>query len=385
MTARGAYARAAAIAGVGESEIGSLPGRGSLALLADAARAALEDAGLGLGEVDGLFIAPSRAEGWFSPSITVSKALSIDPREVATIDVAGASGTALVMHAAAAIAGGRCEVALCVAGQALLSQIKAGRSEEADTFHPTMEALYGPSLPAAYALMAQRHMHLYGTTERQFASIAVAARRFAALNEKAHKRAPLSLEEVEAAPYICTPFRRYDCSLISDGAAAFVVTTTERARDLKQGGGAVLLGHGLCVVPDAMEMLEAPLLASGRDAYGRAGLTPADVDVAELYDCFTIAVLLELEGLGLCGRGESGPYVETVGLGLESPVPVNTHGGLLSAGHPGLPGGFLHVVEAVRQLRGSAGARQTPGAEVALVHGNGGVYDLHCTLLLGRQ
>lgn len=377
--------RKAAIVGVGQSAIGNLHGRRSLELLCDAARAATEDAGLTLADVDGLYIAPSRAEGWFSPSITVAKALALEPRELATIDLAGASGAALAVHATAAVAEGRCEVALCVAGQALLSQIKQGRSEEADTFHPLLEAPFGPNLPAAYALLAQRHMHLYGTTERQLAHVAVAARAFAQQNPWAHKRDPLTLEEAESAAYVATPFRRFDCSLISDGGVAFVVTTLERAKSLRHRSAAVLLGHGTCLVDDPFLALETPALASGKDAFARAGLGPSDVDVAELYDCFTIALLMELEALGLCGRGESGPYVETVGLGPGSPLPVNTHGGLLSAGHPGLPGGFMPVVEAVRQLRGEGGPRQKAGAEVALVHGNGGVYDVHCTLLLGRH
>jgi acetyl-CoA acetyltransferase len=372
-----------AIVGIGQSAIGDLPGRTSLSLLGEACGAALADAGLTLGDVDGLFVAPARAERWFSPSITVAQALSLTPAELATIDVAGASGAAVVVHASAAVASGRCTTALCVAGQALRSRMRAGHSEEADTFHPSLEAPYGPSVPSAYAMLAQRHMHLYGTTERQLACIAVAARQFARMNELAHKREPLDIETAMSAEYVATPLRRYDCSLISDGAAAFVVTTAERARDLPRGGGVALLGHGLSLVPDPMAIFDVPLLASGRDAFQRAGLRPSDVDVAELYDCFTIAVLLELEGLGICAPGESGHYVEEVGLGLESPVPVNTHGGLLSAGHPGLPGGFFHVLEAVRQIRGDATARLKADVNVALVHGNGGVYDVHCTLLLG--
>ena len=184
---------------------------------------------------------------------------------------------------------------------------------------------------------------------------------------------------------ITSPLHIFDCAIVSDGAAACIVTSAERARDLK-ARPVHLLGQGYGLrhshIGDT-ELTTTGAVDSGRDAFRTAGLTPADVDVAQIYDCFTITVIVELEDLGFCKKGEGGAFVENGRIGLGGALPITTHGGLLSGGHPGLGGGFFHVVEAVRQIRGEAGARQVKDAEVALVHGNGGVISIHCTLLLG--
>jgi acetyl-CoA acetyltransferase len=249
------------------------------------------------------------------------------------------------------------------------------------------EAPYGPLVPSLYALIAQRHMAEYGTTAEQLAAVAVAIRGHASCNPWAHKRKPITVEEVLSSPAVSTPLHQLDCSLISDGAAALVVTSLARARDLRQRPIRILgQGYGFThqYAGSYDDICVTGAVRSGQDAFAQAGLTPADVDVAELYDCFTITVVVELEDLGFCTKGDGGSFVEGNRLSLEGALPVTTHGGLLSAAHPGLPGGFFHVVEGVQQVRGDAEGRQVRDAEVALVHGNGGILGVHATMLLSR-
>jgi acetyl-CoA acetyltransferase len=258
---------------------------------------------------------------------------------------------------------------------------------EGGSAHPQFEVPYGPLVPSLYALVAQRHMHEYGTTPEQLAEVAVTIRRHAGLNPNAHKRDPVSVADVLSSKMITSPLHILDCAIVSDGAAAAIVTSAARARDLR-GKPAHLLGQGYGLrhshIGDT-SLTTTGAVDSGRDAFRTAGLSPADVDVAQIYDCFTITVIVELEDLGFCRKGEGGAFVEGGRIGLGGQLPVTTHGGLLSGGHPGLGGGFFHVLEGVRQVRGDAGARQVPGAKVALVHGNGGVISVHCTLLLGSE
>ncbi|MBO9353545.1 thiolase family protein [Bordetella petrii] len=382
---------AAVIAGVGESPLGLVPQFDALGLQRQAALSALADAGLAPQDIDGLLTTPLRVENWAMPCGVVADGLGLQPRYLATLDVAGASGVAMAHHAAMAVATGQCETVLCVAGQNLLSFHSRGaavqKMADAGWAHPEFEAPYGPMVPTLYALAAQRHMHEYGTTFEQMAEVAVAMRAHAARNPLAHKRDPISLADVMQSRMITSPLRLLDCALVSDGAAAFIVTTPERARDLRQPA-VKLLGHGYghshTYIGDYRNVTTTGAVQSGRDAYAMAGLAPADIDVAELYDCFTITVIIELEDLGFCAKGEGGRYVEHGAIGPGGRLPVTTHGGLLSAGHPGLAGGMLHLVEGVRQIRGQAGERQVPNAEVALVHGNGGIIGLHATLIIAK-
>jgi acetyl-CoA acetyltransferase len=380
----------AAIVGVGESAVGSVPVLGALELQRAAAAAALEDAGLGFRDVDGLLTTPVRVAAWAMPCGIVAQGLGITPRYLATIDLAGASGIAMVHHAAMAIASGQCETVLCVAGQNLLTHSSRGAAvqqmADAGWAHPQFEAPYGPLIPTLYALLAQRHMHEYGTTPEQLAEVAVTMRGHAALNPAAHKRAPITVDEVLASRMITSPLHLLDCALVSDGAAAFIVTSRARARDLAKPPVAPLgQGYGFshAYIGDHDEMTTTGAVQSGRDAFRMAGVTPRDIDVAELYDCFTITVIVELEDLGFCPKGEGGRFVADGSIRIGGTLPVSTHGGLLSFGHPGLAGGMFHVNEAVRQLRGEAAARQVPDAALALVHGNGGIIGLHGTLILG--
>ncbi len=222
-------------------------------------------------------------------------------------------------------------------------------------------------------MVAQRHMHEYGTTSQQLAEIAVTMRLHASMNPHAKYREPLTVEDVLASRVISSPLHLLDCCIISDGAGAVVVTSAERARDLKKRP-AYLLGAGETVrhsgrgVRDYLEMAAAQ---SGRLAFERAGVSHGDIDLAMIYDSFTITVLLTLENLGFCRRGEGGAFVSGGRLRFDGALPVNTDGGGLSSNHPGMRGIFL-VIEAVKQLRGECGPRQVRDCDVALVHGTGG-------------
>jgi acetyl-CoA acetyltransferase len=380
----------AAIAGVGTSRVGQVADRSALQLQADAAQAALADAGLRMADIDGLLTTPVRVEHWNMPCGVVANHLGVKARYLSTVDVAGASGCAMIHQAAMAVATGQASTVLCVAGQNLLthgSRAKAVKSmAEGGSAHPQFEVPYGPIVPSLYALAAQRHMHEFGTTPEQMAEVAVTLRRHASLNPNAHKREPITVSDVLRSRMITAPLHILDCAIVSDGAAAAIVTSIERARDLKKRP-VQLLGQGYGLrhshIGEHVDLMSTGAVDSGLGAFKSAGLTPADIDVAQIYDCFTITVIIELEDLGFCKKGEGGQFVEGGRIGIGGDLPVTTHGGLLSGGHPGLGGGFFHVVEAVRQLRGEAGERQVRDAEVALVHGNGGVISIHCTIILG--
>ena len=230
-------------------------------------------------------------------------------------------------------------------------------------------------------------MHLYGTTAEQLAAVAVAARKWAMVNPKALRRTPLTVAEVLASPMISTPLHALDCCLLTDGGGAVVVTSAERVRSLPKppiyvlGSGATQTHEAITNMP---ELTETAARLSGQLAYGRAGMKPGDMDVVQIYDSFTITVLLSLEDLGFCGKGEGGAFVLDGRIAPSGPFPLNTSGGGLSYCHPGMFGIFL-MIEAVRQLRGECGERQVPGAATALCHGTGGQLSTAATLILGRE
>jgi acetyl-CoA acetyltransferase len=384
--------RRAALVGIGQSRVGRVPDRSALELQADAALAAAEDARIRFSDIDGLITTPLRVERWNMPCGVVASALGIKPKFLATEDLAGASGAAMIHHAVMAVESGQCDTVLCVAGQNLLShgsRAQAVKSmAEVGSAHPQFEVPYGPLVPSLYALIAQRHMHEYGTTSEQLAEVAVTMRYHASLNPNAHKRELITVDDVLKSNMITAPLHMLDCALVSDGAAAVIVTTADRARDLPRK--AVYLrgqGYGLrhSHIGDTEDITTTGAVESGNAAFKLAGVERSDIDVAQIYDCFTITLIVELEDLGFCPKGEGGRFVEGGRIRVGGELPVTTHGGLLSGGHPGLPGGFFHVVEAVRQLRGDAGARQVENAQLALVHGNGGVASVHCTLILGNS
>lgn len=377
----------AAIAGVAESDLG-VTGRSIYQLQTQAATRALAEAGLNFADVDGLatagvqrFSATSMAEYW-----------GIQPAWVASTMEGGSSFQLLVAAAADAIAAGHCEVVLVSYGsnQRSAKSRRLGGVIEAHTPEAQFEAPYGVLMPISlYAMATQRHFHEFGTTPDDLAEVAIAAREWALLNPKAyrHRAGPLTLNDYAASPLVSSPLRVLDCCLVVDGGAAVVVTSTERARDLPQppirilGAGQATTHISMSQMPD---LTWTGAAESGKRAFDRTGLTHNDVDVAEIYDSFTITVLLTLEALGFCGRGESGAFIAGGRTRPGGAFPLNTNGGALSYCHPGMYG-LLLVVEAVRQLRGEAGTRQVNDAEVALVHGTGGVFSNHGTLLLGVE
>jgi acetyl-CoA acetyltransferase len=375
--------RRAVIAGVGHTDFGKLPDRSAWDLEAEAAVAAVADAGLQPSEVDGLLTDPGPNQGvleGITPHyLRLGAQLGLDPDYAGSEILGGAGSVAIVERAALAVEAGLCEVCLCVYGDSPLSSAGAyayGRGDEAAF------GFFGAV--GLHALAAQRHMHLYGTLPEHLGEVAVAARGHAARTPHAQKRRPIGMDDYLASDPVVEPLRRLDCCLVSDGAAAVVVTTEERARDLRAApiricGHAQAHSLSTYASPEHFEVL--PAARCGPKALARAGVTPADVDVALLYDCFTIVVLLQLEDYGFCKKGESGPFVEGGRIGPGGSLPVNPSGGLLAEGYGG---GMLHVIEGVRQLRGQAGERQVLDAELALVSGHGLGMNTHATLVLGR-
>jgi len=378
----------AAIAGVFEHPTRWAPDKTELGLVAECARGALADCGLAPRDVDGLATAGIS----MGPMgvVQVAEYLNLKPRWLDGTNIGGSSFVAHVSHAAAAIAAGLCEVALVVYGSTAASNAFAigtggttGRDPAAAFVGP-----YGMTTVGSYALVARRHMERYGTTSRQLAEIAVAMRRHASLNPEAKMRRPITVDDVLESRMISEPLHLLDCCIISDGGGALVVTSAERARDLRRPP-VLVLGCGEAVAHQelgAPDLLTIAAKQSGAQALAMAGVSHGDVDVCALYDSFTITVLATLENLGFCKPGEGGAFVEGGRIGLGGALPVNPDGGGLSSNHPGMRGIFL-VIEATRQLRGACGARQVPGAQVALVHGTGGTLGvLHsgATLVLGR-
>ena len=240
--------------------------------------------------------------------------------------------------------------------------------------------------PAAYALVAQRYMHEYGVLPEHLAAIAVTQRGHAALHPHAHMRTPITVDDVMNSRMISTPLKLLDCCLVSDGAAAVIVSAPENVSATADGIALPGSGQGHTHehISAAPSLIHFGCAQSAQQAFARAGMAVSDIDVAEIYDSFTITLAVELESMGFFGKGEAGPAAAAGELGLTGRLPCNTHGGLLSYGHSGAAGGMFHVVEAVNQLKHRAGGRQVDGAEVALVHGDGGILSAHCSLILGR-
>ena len=267
---------------------------------------------------------------------------------------------------------------------------RAGRPVGTADENPAMEWEwpYGLRLPMGpYAMAANRHMAQYGPPPEQLAEIAVSTRRWASLNPRARYQDPITVEDVLASPMQCSPLHLLDCCLVTDGAGAFVMTSAERARDLRRPP-VYVLGAATChdhlMISQMPDLTVTPGAVSGPNAFAMAGVKPSDVDVLMGYDSFTITALLHLEDLGFCAKGEGGPFVEGGRTGPGGSLPMNTNGGGLSYTHPGMYGMFL-IVEAVRQLRGEAGPRQVPGAEIAVAHGSGMVLSCMSTLVLGTE
>jgi acetyl-CoA acetyltransferase len=377
----------AAIVGVADaaSPTGELELHGR-ALEAAMIREALDDAGLDVSDVDAVFGA--------GDAMGLPEFLGIQPRWVDGTMTGGSSFEVHVQHAATAIALGLCDVALSVYAATPRSDRMRGRTDDfggrrgGNFAAMTWEMPYAMRMPiGAYALAASRHVAEFGTTPEQLAKIAVSTREWATRNPRARFQVPLTVDEVLASEVICSPLHKLDCCLQTDGAGAFVMTSAERARDLRKPP-AYVLGVGTAtshsMISQMPDLTTTATSVSGPVAFEMAGIEHDDVDLLMLYDSFTITTLLLVEDLGFCKKGEGGPFVEDGKLGPGGVLPTNTNGGGLSYTHPGMYGMFL-IVEAVRQLRGGAGARQVPGCEIAVASGSGGVLSAMSTCVLGSS
>ncbi len=371
------------ITGAVETALGEVKDQTELSMLALAARQALHDSGMTLKDVDGIFVNYMGEQG----SVQVGEYLGIQPRYADSSDLGGAAFEAFVHHAMLAVSAGRCEVALI--GYASRQRSLRSRTRSSATNNMSLtaqfETPYGLPMPLGhFALMASRHMHQYGTTSEQLASIAVAARKWACLNPKAWHRDPLSIEDVLSSRMISSPLRRLDCCLITDGGGVVIVTNQQRARDaLKKPIRVIGAGesHTHWHISQMSDLTVTAGTVSGREAFSMAGIKPSDVDFVEPYDASTLTVLLAIEDLGFCEKGEGGDFVMDDRLAPGGALPMMTSGGGLSYNHPGALGVLL-LIAAVSQLRGEAGERQIDHPKLGVVHGIGGMLSTAATVVL---
>ncbi len=374
-----------AIVGAAESDrVGKLPDKSALMLHAEGARNALDDAGLSVKDVDAVLATGRRAAN------EVPEYLGIRPRYIDNTSMGGCSFIAHLQHAMAVINAGIAEVVLITHGE-------SGRSRVGmDPYVPArqspmgqFEMPFGVGGPATrYTFAATRHMHEYGTTKDQMAEVAVATRKWASLNPRAAQRDAITIEDVKASRLIAWPFNLLDCCLVTDGGGGLVVTSSERARDLKRKPVYVLgtgeaTHHNLISQMPRFHVWDAAVQA-GKSAWEMSGASHTDIDLAMFYDAFTIVPILALEALGFCGPGEGGAFVEGQRTAPGGDFPMNTNGGGLSYTHSGMYGMFM-LVEAVKQLRGECGERQVTGAATAICHGTGGMLSASATAILSTE
>jgi acetyl-CoA acetyltransferase len=381
-----------AIVGVGQSPLGKVPELGPIGLFAVAAKNALEDAGLNKSEVDGLVT--RGPDDVYCHHQRVGQALGLNVTFSTSTDNGGASQALGVVMACMAIEAGLCHTVITGYGRDTFSRTHRSvtAKRQVSTRDDSLSSReFGPEFgmfgaPVNYAISARRHMQLFGTKKEQLGAIAVAFRNHAMKNPNAFFRQKLTMEEYLSARLIVDPFCLYDCSIFIDGAGAVVVTSAERARDLKKQPAYILgfgFGNRLTGWFNDDNMITTGAKEAGETAYRMAGIGPKDVDTAQIYDCFTQMVLLQLEDYGFCKKGEGGPFAGSGALEFGGALPTNTSGGQLSEGHVE---GMLQIVEGVRQVRREYGPdRQVKDAEVALVTGHGGNTVCQSALLLGRE
>ena len=372
------------IVGAAETGLGEVWDQTELSMVAIAAQEALAESGMKMKDVDAIFTNYMGEEG----SVQLGEYLGVfNPRYLDSSDLGGAAFEAHVHHAMMAIINGRCEVALVgYASRQRSMRLRSMADRGAQmTLAAQFQTPYGlPSPIGHYAMMAARHMARYGTTSEQLAEIAVTARKWARKNPKAWIRDPLSIEDVIDSRMISTPLHRHDCCLVTDGGGVIILTNKERAKDAAKrpvrviGAGESQTHWHITQMPD---LTVSAGKISGREAFSMAGITPDEVDFVEPYDSFTITVLMALEDLGFCEKGEGGAFVEGGRLGPGGDLPGLTMGGGLSYCHPGALGVLL-LIEAVRQLRGEAGERQVPDAKIGVAHGVGGMYSTASTVIM---
>lgn len=367
------------IVGVGESDdIGNTPNRSGLELQAQAAKNALADAGLKKGDIDGLI---TQTGGRMAP-ITFAEYFGLRPQFVDGTFIGGASNVAHIDLAAAVIRAGICETIMVSYGTTPRQGEYVSLAPE---YPDDFERPFGICFPVGlYAMSAQRHMHQYGTRREHFAKLVVESRRWGQLNPKATRRDPITIDQIMASPAVVSPIHRLDSCLVSDAGGAFIVTRADRARELK-GKPIEFLGAGHAFTHRSLalkgDVTVSGAVDSAKRAFSRAKVNLDEIDVFEIYDAFSSQLLIMLEDIGLCPKGEGGRFVESTDFGPGGKVALNTSGGGLSYLHPGMFGMFL-IIEAVRQLRGECDQRQVKNARTALVQGNGGVFFSEVTAIL---
>jgi len=376
---------ACAIAGVAESRLGVVPDSTVMTLQAEAMVKALAEAGLEKKDVDAVF---SSGNWGRLPQLQVAEYLGINPVYSDNTSVGGASFEFHLGHAAAAIQAGLCKVAIILYGSTQRSRRERRIFEAHSDLGYQYETPYGLPIPVgAYALAASRHMAQYGTTSQQLAELAVSTRAWASLNPSAYRREKLTVDEVLDSQMIASPLHRLDCCLVTDGGGCVVVVSPDLAKSLPKPP-VWLLGqgesHSHAQISEMPDLTITPAAESGKRAFAMAGIKHSDLDIVEIYDSFTITVLLTLESLGFCAPGEGGEFVSSNRTAPGGEFPLNTNGGGLSYCHPGQYGIFL-LIESVRQLRGECGDRQVNNATLALASGTGGVLSSNSTCILGLE
>lgn len=382
--------RTPVIVGIGLSDYPKAPHLSEREHHGLALQRALADSGVKKSDLDGFMTSTMQAEREWG----IAEYLGIDHKVFGGVGIGGAVFEFLVQQASAQIRDGQADTVAITYGSDMYT--RSGRSlgtsglyNQAAQITDTsqFEALYGSTIVANYAMAARRHMHEFGTTSAQLAEIAVAMRYHAGFNANAMYRDPLTIDDVLNSRMVADPLHKLDCCVVSDGGGAIIMTTAERARDLKSkpvyvlGAQSGMTHWSINQMPDFTTTAAANI---GPRVFAEAGVTPADIDNVQLYDSFTITVLMLLEGLGFCGRGEGGPFVEGGTLRFDNKLPCNTDGGGLSACHPGMRGMFL-LIEAVRQLRGEAGGTQVQDARLALACGSGGWLSGMGAVILGAE
>ncbi|MGH3660599.1 MAG: thiolase family protein [Micromonosporaceae bacterium] len=369
---------------MGATQQGKLPGSTSLTLAVDAFKAALDDSGLRKSDIDGLLTFPGTTapEGPLN-YLRLGETLGIDPVYTGSMSMGGGTAGALVQLAAMAVSTGMATNVACVFGDA--AKTGGSRFNRASGWGDSW-GIWGMAGAAANsAVSASRHMARYGTTSEQLGEVAVACRRHASMNPHAVMREPITVADHQASRFIVEPLHLLDCCLISDGGVCVIVTAADRAHSGRQAP-AWLSGMGQAYTTRTLEREDWWYVPHQREAldraYAMAGVGPADVDVAQLYDNFTISVLLWLEHGGFCNEGEGGAFVEGGRIQLGGELPVNTAGGNLSESYME---GWLHIVEGTRQLRGESGERQVPNAEVCLVTGRGMTLNCSNAMILSKN
>lgn len=371
------------IVGIGESELGRLSNQTTISTDLIASKRALDDAGLSAKEVDGILAMAPWTENIPLFSLHLGELLGMTPLNFAAdLNISGATPAAMLYHAAMAIDAGLCRAVLCVYG-GVRDVRKNPADEESENEFDSPYGMFGEI--AHYAMAARRHMSRYGTTSRHLGLIAVAERNHALLNTLAAMKDPLTIDDHQNSQFTVEPLRHYDCCTVHDGAGAYVIVPRNMAKNLKRPPVYILgvgESHPHYNILESASLTTTGAKVSGEKAFRMAGVSLPDVDIAELDDCVTYAVLVQLEDFGFCKKGEGGAFLESVGIEMnKARTPVNTHGGLLSCA--GIPG-ILHITEAVKQLRGSCGERQVKDAEIALVSGNGGILSSHVSIILRK-